>query len=122
MSKIKTNLPELANIAKRIAQLNEQKKDFMETNDDIQNLKAEIKEIQEQIKAIAAADEFYAEIEEELKERTKELKAGAKSATKDTDVKTAMYVAFIKASVKDKAQEVIEKGSTFNSIKQQAGV
>jgi predicted DNA-binding ArsR family transcriptional regulator len=122
MSKLKTNLPELSNIAKRLAQLQEQKKEAVETNDAIAAIKAQIKDLNEEIKALMAADEFIVELEEEIKERTKELKAGAKSATKDTDVKTAMYLAFIKASVKDKAVEVIEKGSAFNSIKQQSGV
>lgn len=118
---IKQNIPELSLIAARIAQLSEQIREVVETNDKVQELKVTIKELQEEVKAALATDSFYNELTEELKEKKKELAQGAKTAVAGTDVAKKNLIAYLTAAAKNKEQEVILKGSQFNVIRQLSG-
>lgn len=111
-------MSELKDIAANLAKKQELVKDLIEQNERVQELKAQIKELQDELKAVIAADAEIVSLQDDVKCISKELKEAAKKIAKNTSFKTALVVAFAKASVKgdDAIDKVKVKGSAFSFL------
>jgi Mg2+ and Co2+ transporter CorA len=97
-------------------------KDFIESDDKAQELKAAVKESQEALKAYVESDDYMKEIQEEIDALTKELKQALKAASSASDFKPAELKAFFVARNKeDGVKKVVDKAEVFEAITETLG-
>ena len=117
---IKSYATNLQSIVSQISHKTEIMKDIKEADEGYQKRMEAIKELQEDLKAYVLTIDDYYGLDEEKKALEKELKEGSKAACKNTWIKPADLIAFLKAQAKEEGVlKVVEKGMTFSALTSQ---